>query len=881
MENKFYNKDVANIERILETDATNGLTLKQAHKRLRRWRKSSIYPCFSPAKQEPLKNILYGFSFILLFVFSVLMYNFSDKRLAITSIVMLAVFFLFTLFTYIMSGKVIARAVTHSVAKIKVIRQGKRMVLEPDSLVRGDLVLLTAGDVVPADSVIVSGHVYVYEGKITGYRGPQRKLPSDGRSEQNNIIYASSIIKNGECTALVVGVGNECEIVKKGGTSEKKELSGLYSLRSINVFSSIIGTIGFVISLIMILLAFLHKFSPTELLESTFTVIAFSAGMLTEFSFVVIYAIIAFRFSLSNKKGKGEAVAIITEPISIDKLSETDCIIMDTKAFFDENDVEIVALENSNYVFEASDRITESAKLFLRCVAVAESKHRLNPFIKAKEKNEITTPYAEALCKYAGQKAGESRFQLGYKLPECENKFNVSVLLGRSMFSVVSGKFEDILDACDSVIIDNRAQPLDFTRKSELVTKASYFIENGYDLIAYAQTVYSEEDIKNGSFTFSHMQFFGFIVYKSRIREDADRFFEMCRDNEIRPVLLSDNAKYMIRELKIKCPTLDDTHLCSGIKFEDDKSFAEAVEDYDFFLGLDAAKTEILTETLKKNGYNVSYYCSGFSDFEYSQKADTIISSLDTYDYKHPNRYGEFEEEEITPKIKSGAISENSDAQIDSGVIGVMDIIDVSRKLYMRMELVLKYLIASYTTRAVLLLIFFMFGIQALTSVQMLMLNFYVDLMGIICIASAPCKNAYKRQKTDFSVNFYRDILFSQIPSYIFAVIIFALSAIIHFAKLDATISSLVFTSLFMLSPVALLTLHRDLWTKYTLAYFAVGVVFIMLAGAIPVMREVFGIGNFGKSLALCAIPLMGYIGSLIFCIYRKGRAKSHKKEKK
>lgn len=112
-----------------------------------------------------------------------------------------------------------------------VIRDGKERRIAGREVVRGDLVILSEGDRVPADAVLLSGtNLSADESLLTGESVSVRKVCSDGRidmappgGEDLPFIYSGTLVVQGHGAALVKAIGSNTEIGKIGRTLQKVE----------------------------------------------------------------------------------------------------------------------------------------------------------------------------------------------------------------------------------------------------------------------------------------------------------------------------------------------------------------------------------------------------------------------------------------------------------------------------------------------------------------------------------------------------------------------------------------------------------------------------------------------------------------------------------
>jgi cation-transporting P-type ATPase I len=103
-----------------------------------------------------------------------------------------------------------------SANEVRILRDGREVVVAEDLLVRGDLVRLEAGEVVPADCRILEAtNLEVDESNLTGESLPVPKgpgpCPSDEVADRSCMVYEDTTIAAGEATAVVVATGVQTE----------------------------------------------------------------------------------------------------------------------------------------------------------------------------------------------------------------------------------------------------------------------------------------------------------------------------------------------------------------------------------------------------------------------------------------------------------------------------------------------------------------------------------------------------------------------------------------------------------------------------------------------------------------------------------------------
>lgn len=114
----------------------------------------------------------------------------------------------------------------------KVVRNGKLVNILTSEIVKGDTILVQAGDKVPTDGVLFEGHIKVSQAALNGESRDENKTAADNLDEAESTDYASankvfmgSVVTSGECymVATVIGDASELGKINKALTDESEE----------------------------------------------------------------------------------------------------------------------------------------------------------------------------------------------------------------------------------------------------------------------------------------------------------------------------------------------------------------------------------------------------------------------------------------------------------------------------------------------------------------------------------------------------------------------------------------------------------------------------------------------------------------------------------
>lgn len=230
---KFYNMSVDAVMRDMKTDA-NGLSSAQAEERLAKYGQNKLAEAKKPGILKRFFMQLGDPVLIILLVaagVSALTGMLSGESEWADTIIILVVVLLNAVLGVIQESKAeaaIAALQTMTAATCKVLRDGKLTVLHSDMLVPGDVVILEAGDAVPADGrIIESASLKIEEAALTGESVPVNKMldalgMAGGQDDvplgdRKNMCYMGSTVVYGRGKAVITATGMNTEMGKIAG----------------------------------------------------------------------------------------------------------------------------------------------------------------------------------------------------------------------------------------------------------------------------------------------------------------------------------------------------------------------------------------------------------------------------------------------------------------------------------------------------------------------------------------------------------------------------------------------------------------------------------------------------------------------------------------
>ena len=488
--------------------------------------------------------------------------------------------------------------------KATVVRDGTEAELPVERLVPGDVVRLSAGDIVPADCrLLEAASLYVNQSLLTGEPYPVAKdaaatAASDSPAEALNAVFAGTSVISGSATALVCETGRRTEL---GAVARS-----LTARRPRDAFERGIQDFGLLMMRLTIFLVLFVLAANTLFdrpwLESLIFALALAVGLTPELLPMV------FTVTLANGARRlAERRVIVKRLASIHDLGAMDVLCTDKTGTLTQADVAVA--------HHVDAEGTPSARVFELA------------YLNSTLASGIASPLDRAVV------AHENLPDSGWsKVDECPFDFErrrVSVLLEKNgdRLLVVKGAPEDILSLSTRLEQANGATgPMDEAWARRLTGEFERLGEDGYRVLAVAVRNLgpSERDARAAE---RDLTFAGFLAFVDPPKPDAaNAIRELKKAGVTVKILTGDNERitqHICRELDIEV-----TGLLTGTEIDglsDEALRARLPSTTSFCRVLPQQKARILA-ALKHAGHVAGFLGDGINDASALNVADVGIS---------------------------------------------------------------------------------------------------------------------------------------------------------------------------------------------------------------------------------------------------------------
>lgn len=596
----------------------SGLTAKEAESRQEEFGQNIITSANKNTTLHRLREaVVNPFNIILLLIAAVTYFTdvvLSSQPDYLTVIIILSLVFLASTVAFVQSQRSnnAAESLSKMISnKADVWRDGTLVEIPMDDIVPGDIVRLSAGNMLPADVRFLSSKdTFVAQAALTGESNPVEKfcdIPNssdDALTDLQNIGFMGSNIISGSATAVVLATGNNTYF-----GSMAKSLSGDKAQTS---FERGVSSVSRLLVRMMLVMApavlLINGFVKGEWYSALLFSISVAVGLTPEMLPVIMTSTLA-KGAVSMSKYK----VIVRTLGAIQTFGEMDVLCTDKTGTLTED--KIVLERYMNLHGEDDPRILRHAYL--------------NSYFQTGLKNLIDL----AIINRAVQNGLEdipNNYTRVDEIPFDFSRRRMSVVLtdhsGKRQL-ITKGAVEEVVAISSFVEMQGRILPMDEkTRRAALDVYERHNSE-GLRMIAIAQ----KNEVPDSD-TFSvadeqDMVLIGFVGFLDPPKESAGDAIAALKEHGVRTVVLTGDSEGVAIKVCAKVG-VKTSPLFTGSDVErmDDTSLLEAVKSCDLFAKLSPSQKERVVKAFQTAGHTVGYMGDGINDAPALHQADVGIS---------------------------------------------------------------------------------------------------------------------------------------------------------------------------------------------------------------------------------------------------------------
>lgn len=582
----------------------NGLSNEEVNKRQKKYGPNSIkgknvssaYLLFLGQFKSPIT--------LILIAAAILSFILQDKTDAIIILVIVVVSSGLGFWQEYGASNAVAKLLQMVQITVQVIRENAAKSVATESIVPGDVILLSAGDIIPADSIIISSQdLFVDEAAFTGESYPVEKqvgsLAIDTPiAKRTNMLFMGSHVISGKAKILVISTGMNTEFGK---------ISNRLRLRAPETeFEKGIKKFGFMlmqITMVLIIIIFalnvlLHK----PILDAFLFSLALAVGLTPQ----LLPVIITVNLSVGAKKMAAQQV-IVKRLAAIENFGSMNVLCSDKTGTITQGQVKL---------YQATDAEGKENEKVMHY-----------SWLNAAMQQGFKNPIDEALITAYSQNE-QTKPPLLDEVPYdfLRKRLSVVLSLDGQPTVITKGAFQQVLEVC-SYIQKGTAAPTLMSEddRKQLQERYANFSKEGYRTLGICwkqpnNQTFKKEDEKE-------MVFLGFLTFFDPPKESAIKAINDLNGLGVKlKIITGDNA--LIAETLAKTIGLANAVVVKGselMSMSNDALMAKATVT-DIFAEVEPNQKEQIILALKKAGHVVGFMGDGINDAAALHAADVGIS---------------------------------------------------------------------------------------------------------------------------------------------------------------------------------------------------------------------------------------------------------------
>ncbi len=597
-----------------------------------------------------------------------------------------------------------------SAAMSKVIRDGKLVSVRSEDLVVGDVIVLEAGDAVPADCrIFENASMKVEEAALTGESVPVNKKTDVLEAGENgevplgdrkNMAYMGSVVVYGRGKAVVVGTGMDTEMGKiadaisqaeEGQTPLQIKLAQLSKILTKLVLGICVFLLGFqVISSLL-----KGGFDGLVFLDSFMVAVSLAVAAIPEGLAAVVTIVLSIGVTNMSKKN-----AIIRKLTAVETLGCAQIICSDKTGTLTQNKMTVV----DHY---GDDEALIAKAMALCCDAEID------------DAGEVTgEPTEAALVNYANT-LGLNKNDLVANAPRIgEAPFDS----GRKMMSTVhntadgivqytKGAPDEILKICTSALIDGKVVPFTEDIKAAVLEDNKRMADKALRVLAVALKKYDAAPADFAPATLENdLVFVGLTGMIDPVRPEVKAAIEECRSAGITPIMITGDHKDTAVAIAMELGIIEDASgAITGAQLNEisDEDFAERVTEFRVYARVQPEHKTRIVNAWRARGMITAMTGDGVNDAPSIKSADIGVGMGITGT-------------DVTKNVADMVLADDNFATIVAAV-------SEGRRIYDNIRKAIQFLLGSNLSEVLSIFIATILNFTILKPVHLLFINLVTD----------------------------------------------------------------------------------------------------------------------------------------------------------
>jgi Ca2+-transporting ATPase len=592
-------------------------------------------------------------------------------------------------------------------ATSKVLRDGSISSVRSEDLVVGDVVLLEAGDAVPADCrIFESASLKIEEAALTGESVPVNKVMEllslkSGEKEvslgdRKNMAYMGSTVVYGRGKAVVVATGMDTEMGKIADAIAQTQENETPLQIKLNQLSKILSilVIGICIFIFAFSLIRSGDFSGEVVLRTFMVAVSLAVAAIPEGLAAVVTIVLSIGVTNMSKRS-----AVIRRLTAVETLGCTQIICSDKTGTLTQNKMTVV----DHY---ATDEAMLAKAMALCCDAELENGAAVGEPTECALVN-----YAASLkllkpdLKKEYPRIGEAPFDSSRKMMSTVHKDNQEII------QFTKGAPDEILRLCTSYIEDGKILPMTEEKHAQILKENKRMADKALRVLAAACFSHSTMPSEFTPESLEHdLIFLGLTGMIDPVRPEVIDAIKECRTAGIRPIMITGDHKDTAVAIATEIGIINNpSQAITGAQLNEisDEELDKTIQNYGVYARVQPEHKVRIVNAWKKLGMITAMTGDGVNDAPSIKSADIGIGMGITGT-------------DVTKNVADMVLADDNFATIVSAV-------EEGRRIYDNIRKAIQFLLSSNLSEVLSIFIATVLGFTVMKPVHILWINLITD----------------------------------------------------------------------------------------------------------------------------------------------------------
>ena len=624
--------------------------------------------------------------------------------------------------------------------KAKVVRDGKSKEVNAEDLVPGDIIVLEAGNFVPADCRILENYqLKVEESSLTGETVATDKdsdfiaKKDSPLGDRKNMAFMASTTVNGHGKAVVTEIGMKTEVGKIANMMIENEAPETPIQKKLGQVGKVLGVACLVICIVIFLIGIVKKIEPIEMFMTS---VGLAVAAIPEGLPAIVTIMLSIGVTKMAKKN-----SIIRKLPAVETLGSSTVICSDKTGTLTQNKMKVVEIYSAN----SSNNIVELASLCTDCEVNVQSNGNQEVVGEATEKAIV-----EKLIDM-----GKSKQELELIMPrvneipfDSTRKMMTTIHKLNNKYRIITKGAPDVLlkycvrDTISNDVMSDRHIKEILNQNAKMANKALRVIAVAYKDVVSLPSKISSENIEKD------LNFVGLLGMIDPPREGVKEAVKTCRRAGIKTVMITgdhlDTARAIARDLSIMGP-YDKAITGQELEKMSDEVLRKEIKNYSVFARVSPEHKVRIVKAWQKTGAVVAMTGDGVNDSPALKNADIGIAMG-----------------------KNGTdVAKNAADMIltDDNFVTIVEAVKQGRNIYDNIRKAVHFLIATNIGEIVTIFMGLVLGLKSpLLAIQLLWINLVTDSLPAIALGlEPPEKDIMDRKPINSKKGIFADGLWNKI----------------------------------------------------------------------------------------------------------------------